>query len=340
MMSQMRIYYLDLIRVVACLFVVAIHCNPWLYTTPRGVDAMFAFASMLLIGVAVPLFFMISGAVTLPVTGDILSFYRRRLPKLVVPLLFWGVVYALLPFLLGKANWQTSWHELVLVPIKTPSMMGGVLWYLFVLIGLYLLAPFMLVVVQSKRNEEIFLGLCLLASLFSWANGYVPDILGEGLVSQTTMVSYFSGYIGYFVLGHYMHHYVKIGSYGRGKWWALGSIGMGMLFWGMGQLCFDVPYVKSSFALGAIMVATSLFYLMKGCPLSAAGVKLIEKLAPMTFGIYLSQIVVIELFTSKWYAVSSAVYMQIVVILATFVITLLLTWILSRLPWSKYLVGY
>ena len=89
MMSQMRIYYLDLIRVVACLFVVAIHCNPWLYTTPRGVDAMFAFASMLLIGVAVPLFFMISGAVTLPVTGDILSFYRRRLPKLVVPLLFY-----------------------------------------------------------------------------------------------------------------------------------------------------------------------------------------------------------------------------------------------------------
>lgn len=338
-MSHMRIYYLDLIRVVACLFVVAIHCNPWLYTTPHGVDAVFAFVSMLLIGVAVPLFFMISGAVTLPVTGDIPSFYRRRLPRLLGPLLFWGVVYALLPFLLGKTDWQTSWHELVLVPIKAPSMMGGVLWYLFVLIGLYLLAPFMSVVVQSKRNEEIFLWLCLLASLFSWVNEYIPNILGEGLASQTTMVSYFSGYIGYFVLGHYMHYHIKIGRDGRGRWKVFGILGLGMFLWGLGQLLFDVPYAKSSFALGAIMVSMSLFYLMKGWPLSATGVKMIEKLSPMTFGIYLSQVVVIELFTSKWYALSAAVWMQIVVILATFVVALLVTWILSRLPWSKYFIG-
>lgn len=98
---KQQILYLDLIRVAACVFVVAIHCNPWLFTIPRGIDMAFAFASMLLIGVAVPLFFMISGALLLPVQMDTVRFYERRIPKIVWPLLIWGILYAWMPYMLS-----------------------------------------------------------------------------------------------------------------------------------------------------------------------------------------------------------------------------------------------
>ena len=44
---------------------------------------------------------MITGALLLPVRGDISAFYRKRILRVFVPFLIWGVLYALFPWITG-----------------------------------------------------------------------------------------------------------------------------------------------------------------------------------------------------------------------------------------------
>jgi len=43
--------------------------------------------------ISVPLFFMMSGYLLLPRTESLRSFYTKRMPKVVLPFIFWSVIY-------------------------------------------------------------------------------------------------------------------------------------------------------------------------------------------------------------------------------------------------------
>ena len=93
-----RIVYFDLLRCLAILLVIVLHSvaniivNPAFYQLPSWYLCMtvdpFDRA-------AVPLFFMISGALFLnhSKSGRIWAFYRHNIPKLVVPLAAWSLIY-------------------------------------------------------------------------------------------------------------------------------------------------------------------------------------------------------------------------------------------------------
>lgn len=83
-----RIVYLDGLRILACLMIVLMHAphpdagNPGILLTPIS----FLTAS------GIGLFFMVSGALLLPVSSDTSSFLKRRLGKIVGPLLFLDIL--------------------------------------------------------------------------------------------------------------------------------------------------------------------------------------------------------------------------------------------------------
>lgn len=336
---KQQITYINLIRVVACFFVVAIHCSPWIFKDEvRGLDSLFIFGLMLLIGVGVPLFFMISGALLLPARQDPATFYKRRIFRVLGPLLIWGVIYAWMPYFLNQQDALASLKETILVPIKTPHE-GAVLWYLFVLIGLYLLTPFLSAVIESKQNEKIFLSIWLLCTLYGLIDIYIMNSFGKSMASTTTTVTYFSGYIGFYILGHYMHHYSPAFSK-RNMVRAVCLLVLSMLTWGIGKFFFYNTYTISSFFIGAIGVAVSTYWILKNIRVTNRSIlKIIDFLSPLTFGIYLSQLIIINFVTCRLYEVSTSIPMQVTMIVSTFLLSTVLTWLISKLPFSKYIIG-
>lgn len=230
-----------------------------------------------------------------------------------------------------------SLKESLLVPVKTPHL-GGVLWYLFVLAGLYLLAPFMQGIVSSRRNERIFLLLCFVSTFYILLDQFVPETFGESLASTTTTVTYFSGYIGYFVLGHYMHNYSPVYTK-RNMAIAVFLLMAGMILWGAGKYCFGGAYINSSFSLGPILISVTLFWILKNTPLNEKGRKIVDFIAPLTFGIYLSHLVVITFITGRFYEVSASILVQAGMFVSSFILTVLFVWLLSKFPFSKYIIG-
>ena len=126
----------DLLRVASMVGVVYLH-------TAAGAlrqlgTPLWHFSNLLssLATAAVPLFFMLSGALLLshPRTAELGTLFRRRLPKVLIPLLAWsGVVIALAGVLSGP---QAALDKLIPL-LNTPVMVPY--WFLYALVPIYLL---------------------------------------------------------------------------------------------------------------------------------------------------------------------------------------------------------
>lgn len=110
---------IDALRVLAILAVVLIHTTIKIIQAGGGDIVKYSGTLFLhqVAGFAVPLFFMLSGFVLeLNYRPGILTFYRKRLTKLVIPLFFWSLIYFYLiypggtnflwAFITGGASYQ------------------------------------------------------------------------------------------------------------------------------------------------------------------------------------------------------------------------------------------
>lgn len=147
--KKAHIYYFDRLRVISALGVVFMHAaasglragvleGPPYVT--RGWHLMNLFTSFAFS--AVPLFFMISGYLLFSdeKTARVDLLFRRRLPRLAVPLAAWTVLTALWMALaegFQASAFLSRLRDALYGPVITP------LWFLYSLIVFYLLSPFL-----------------------------------------------------------------------------------------------------------------------------------------------------------------------------------------------------
>lgn len=84
---------------------------------------------------AVPLFFMISGALLIQRDEPVLTFYKKRYIKIIPPLVFWSLVY--IPVI---SRWPDPPHHLSPISILSGPVAFH-LWFVYTLASLYLLVP-------------------------------------------------------------------------------------------------------------------------------------------------------------------------------------------------------
>ena len=195
-----RLYWLDLLRVLAAFTVVGLHAsasfvklyrpNPgWNWWVANLMDASSRWC--------VPIFVMLSGSLLLakPITESPLFFYRRHVGRLVRLLLIWTVFYFSVQAFRDRAiNLQAF---LTAVYIGLPYYH---LWYFYMLLGLYLVVPFInrFVWTSSRRWLEWAILLSfILAMIYTLTPVFIP-------AGETIFLTLFLPYIAYFLVGHYL----------------------------------------------------------------------------------------------------------------------------------------
>lgn len=190
--------YGDAMRVLGTVAVVVGHCCDmffynagWAAQRPGGwwavnvADAAARFA--------VPLFIMLSGAVLLdPGRGQgARAFYRKRLARLGVPILFWTPLFLALEVL--WLGWKTPRGAL-------ESLLHGEpyahLHFVFRIFGLYAITPLLrlLVAAVTRRQLLMIAGVALaLGAVDSWIGAYTGD--------RASAVLRFVPFVGYFLAG-------------------------------------------------------------------------------------------------------------------------------------------
>lgn len=197
-----RIRYFDLARVVAILGVIVIHAVTTLaYQPPTAtpsVEWWYANIVQSLFKWGVPLLIMQSGYLLLSKKNEgIGEFLQKRFSKIFLPFLVWNMVYALVVAL-------DSGQSIPVVLIK--SLTGSIfyhLWFIYILVGLYLVTPIVRVFV-AHASKKLLLYFLLLWFFVSGINPVINLLFGNDIELIIPLVS---GYIGYFVLGYYLETY-------------------------------------------------------------------------------------------------------------------------------------
>lgn len=310
---RQKIVFVDWIRVIACFLVMLVHASESFYAADNsglaGNVSMLANESNRfwvaiydggLGRTCVPLFMMVSSFLLVPIGRDVSmgTFYRKRFRRILPPFLFFLLLYIFLPLLWGGMTVEQSMADLKMMLLNFPSM-GGHLWFMFPLIGLYLIMPVISPWLERASAADLRTFRCIfaLSTVVPWLHVFVAtDIWGECFWNRFHMLWYFSGYIGYLVLAYYVRMHmtwslrkrVTIGA----TCFVTGSAFTAWAFWwkGVPGRIIDTPLLEWSweFCTPNILLATfGAFVLFTCIPNNTKEPKLISEIARLSFPMYL-----------------------------------------------------
>ena len=349
---QRRIPYLDILRVIACLLVILIHTPirqyDIYYNTPSIAGAIYT----LLVAVNCNLFFMITGALLLPVTMPGRRFVRRRLRVILPPLVLWTVVYLLEHAFLLHNFTPRLLTSILFHPVE------GLLWYVYVLLVIYVTLPLVskCIAAIGKRGVELVLVLWVLSSFIPYQHG----MFIEASQYSHNMFGAFANYYGYVLLGYYLHNYglPRFKRVNVLKWALLLAFGIVVMpaFEFLVQGHFGISWqqhldtITNDISVNNIAMATLIFVAVRHFSPErydrqhhSASATWWPLLSMCTFGIYLSQMLVLRQvvwpMTESWLGAAPVVIDCLVSGVSAFAVCLVLVLLLKMLPFRRYIVG-
>ena len=225
-LGSSREIWIDWLRVAACFMVILVHCTEPLYLGGDGsllltkTDAFWSSFFDSFVRSCVPLFIIASSYLQFPIHYSTGEFFRRRAVRILIPFIIWTTVYA---FVWGAP--AENFRNLLL----NFNYSAGHLWFVYMLIGIYLLMPILSPWAEKveKKELQIYLGIWAFTTMIplirDWAAGgsvsviYGPSGLprqalfplwGEASWNAYGTFYYFSGFIGYLLLGLYFRKFV------------------------------------------------------------------------------------------------------------------------------------
>jgi len=189
-----RYVWADVVRFSAIFLVVFIHNS----TTPSYVFSNFILLIPYTIAPScVPLFVLLSGALLLNKNEDAVTFYKKRLHKLLIPWVCWTIIYMLFAILFNNHK-VTSF--LNLIRFFHVAFLTN-LWFLPMIFTLYLLTPLTWLIIREKYGKIILLALIIIWYLFINIASSVNSFFQLGFSLHFPI---FIQFIGYFLLGYFL----------------------------------------------------------------------------------------------------------------------------------------
>lgn len=230
--SRKREVWIDWMRVAACFMVLLVHSTEPFYLGGEGSliltksDAFWSSFFDSFVRACVPLFIVASSYLQFPIHYSAGEFVRRRSVRILIPFLVWTVVYALV------------WGE----PVENFRNLifnfnyaSGHLWFVYMLIGIYMIMPLLSPWAEKvgKRELQVYLAIWVFTLFIplirDWVGGTMAFTYGpSGLPRQTLyplwgetswnsygIFYYISGFVGYLFLGLYLRKFVGELSWGK-----------------------------------------------------------------------------------------------------------------------------
>ncbi len=339
-MKNQRVIGYDIIRIIASVMVVAIHSNVFYLSPPDGsLNWLIIMELTALCVIAVPLFFMVSGAGNL-VREDVISIkqlYREKIPKQFVPFLLWSVIYVVIRMAMGK------------IPVSADNFISLIwepayyqFWFMYTLFGLYLLIPvfqFLLQRADQKILQYILIFWIAGSVILPLAVRYIPGFRLSGHFD----ILFLEGYWGYFLLGGYLRKYPVRNSKRAGRMLFIAGIILtgvaAVIEWIFTEPQSYYGYVYSAYLFpGAVMASVGVFLFLSDVKLEEKKRKIILHLSGLSMGVYYLHTLVIsglEQFFVSW---GKGVGVVVLKWMAVCILSALITEVIKKVKWLRGLL--
>ncbi len=334
-----RIFYLDFLRAFAILMVLLLHSiNP--YITNKELFGSTSWNIMIIINAfvrtGVPIFFMISGYLLLSSdkSRDFKAFYKKSLLHIIIPLVFWNIVYFGYKCIMGYIDFDIT----ILLSDFINCGTEYHLWYLYTLVGIYLLVPFLKILVDNLNTKQsiwLLLLMMFCTSIRPFINTVTPlyIYLFEPL---------FNGYIGCFFMGYILGN-IKINNR---KVIAFSIAGLLFLIISVFvnytnsssdgiNMIFNYGYSLCHYVMAAVIFVLSRFLFES----RGVFVKATETVSKLSFGVYLVHVLIIDIILKYFMIDASPVVSSAYIFLVGFGVSLMLSFILNKIKYIKNTVS-
>lgn len=195
--TEKRQIWVDYIRVVATFCVMILHsAAPLLYNYKKLPVHHWMIANIYdsSVRMCVPLFFMLSGYLLLGKSEPLLTFFRKRYNKVVVPLIAWSFFFILWNSYCEKSSAISvySFYSIIFSPAYYH------LWFLYAIIGIYLFIPILRAVFKQSGDKLCYYYIIV----WFFSVSIIPFFEKIARLNSKIDLLAFSGYSGYLVLGH------------------------------------------------------------------------------------------------------------------------------------------
>ena len=360
-----RIVFLDYVRVFACFLVMIVHASENFYGAAGSTDMagpqsyLPSEADRLWVAVydgfsrmAVPLFMIVSAFLLAPMKEGQTTwqFYRQRFIRIVPPFFIFMILYSTLPMLWGQLNEETSLKDLSRIFLNFPTLAGH-LWFMYPLISLYLFIPIISPWLKkaTAKEERFFIGLFLLSTCIPYLNRWCGEVWGQCFWNEYHILWYFSGYLGYLVLAHYIHVHL---TWNRSKRLVIGiaSMVVGALLTiysfyvqAIPGVTLVTPEIEIGWAFCTIncVLLTAGTFLAFTCIGNSKSPRLITEMSKLSYGMYLMHIFWLGLWVTVFkhdLALPTVAAIPCIAV-STFICCYVATKIISLIPGSKWIIG-
>jgi surface polysaccharide O-acyltransferase-like enzyme len=343
-LSKNRIWYWDILRILAMVFLVIRHSATATFefvemlSTNWWVSNMYGSLSAWMI----PVFMMISGASFLSPERNvpIKKTYQKNIARMLYAFGFWTLFYALYNTFSGQ-----DLHDDFITMIFQGHFH---LWFIPMIIGMYMITPLLRPVAQNKK------ALLAITIVTGFTGVIIPTLQDLGLFFDTSLLpgtnhfGFFSAYVCFYFMG-ILFHETTLSKEARVVIYTLGIISTVVIFYGTYLLTVKDGYHNEDMqadnnlftAVQGIVIFVGFKELFKNKKMKESTKKLVLDISGLTFAVYMVHVVLLALLDK--YGLSPvtypAIYMIPMLILFVLPTSFFISLAIKKIPFiGKYII--
>lgn len=228
--------------------------------------------------ICVPLFVMISGMFLLGRNEPIGEQYRRRATRILLPLVVWSLIYLQFQRWMGNLTGFRPSNEYLIEQLLAGNPFYH-LWYLYMVTGLYLIAP----VINRIAGQVTKTTLWIMAGLLMGI-GVIRSAYNTYHEIEPFFLTWFVDYLGYFLFGYLL-------STSKPKWKATKLFSIYLVTGGLISIltAYTILHYNNVYFYGyltPLVIAGALCFFSAFQQLNLQK-NILTRLAPLSFGVYL-----------------------------------------------------
>ena len=347
-----RIFYFDALRAFAILCVILLHITGHLGEIMNyNIHTIYSFSGIYetfannFFRMGVDLFLMLSGALILGRNWDVKGFFKKRIPRIAIPFVFWSLIFSIILFVssyfIANVNFVNHFGIIDLLMVFFDTLMfkapGSVVyWFFWMMIYVYLLMPLLNKWINNMdlNNVEYLLivWLAFISIVYSLNNPYL--LLASDFISPLCLV------ILVYYLRHCERQLLNATSFSI-LLIVISSISM--LIYSYLVVDSRILFVFHRYSLLVVIDTIGIFCLFKSSGIinGASGkiTRVISSIAMCSYGMYLihSQIMMV---TRKIFHLSSNfIFDYLLLFFVGFALSWLIIYFLAKIPFVNDLIG-
>ena len=329
MKQRSRIIGYDYLRILSIFMVVTMHGLVAFLNGNTGAMELVAMEINVVCLIAVPCFFMLSGALVLEGENERpFDSLKKRLVKQGIPFALWSLVYVFARIAMKKIPFGIQAFTGLL---QEPAYYQ--FWFMYSLLAIYLLLPVLNSLLHSL-SQKVFRYLLVVWLVFSVLQPTLARFDPALRLSEHVDLILCEGYLGYFLLGYYLKQYGTAVPKKTAAWMLTGG----------SLLTMGLVWLETAFAGDRFLGLFYNSYLTPGVVLASCGAfllfqnwnfrsnRLTTTMSELSIGIYYVHMLVMTAFEYIGFSGSDDLMVCVAKVVATYIVSAVITWIMSKIP--------